>query len=142
MSEKKLRDWFREEVVRARGFYQRHEDRVSDGIADISFALPAGRYTAPLTGWIEAKWLPRWPVRGGFVNVGLRPGQVLWLGLRDKVSNDAKMMLGVGDELLFFDGAQLPSSKFLMRHDVEAQAALRFAHRDHFSFEALGTLIR
>lgn len=56
---------------------QRHEDMLSAGIPDVSYAIDG------VDGWIELKAIDRWPARDATpVRVGIRPAQVRWLSLR------------------------------------------------------------
>ncbi len=53
---------------------QRHEDKFTTGIPDVSYALFG------TSGWIELKCLDAWPVRNGIVKIPhLTAEQKLWL---------------------------------------------------------------
>lgn len=61
---------------------QRHEDRFSEGVPDVSYAI-GGR-----DGWIELKAAPQWPVRPTTpLRVHMTPQQVLWLEQRGRAGN-------------------------------------------------------
>lgn len=68
---------------------QRHEDRLSAGVPDVSFALDG------VDGWLELKVLSRWPTRPETpVRLGLRADQALWLRDRAKVGGGRCWVLG------------------------------------------------
>ena len=63
MSESNLWNKLRTNLVNAKVWQEatRHEDKLSLGIADVSF-IQAGRH-----GWMELKWVADWPVRDSTV---------------------------------------------------------------------------
>lgn len=80
--------------MRGRWDAQRHEDRYSVGIPDLSFALGG------VDGWLELKTIPAWPIRKATkVRVRhLTPEQVNWLGRREAAGFGAVfLLLAVGE---------------------------------------------
>lgn len=71
--------------------FQRHEDKYSPDIPDLSFATPMG------SGWIELKTLDDWPARAATpVNIPhLRPGQVVWAQARWMIGVNCWMLLRI-----------------------------------------------
>jgi len=86
--------------LRKAGFFvQRIEDAVSAGIPDI-YAVRDGRSV-----WIEAKYLPRLPVRQTTpVRLGLREAQVIWI--EDAVAHGAEVYIAamIGRREMWFSG--------------------------------------
>lgn len=80
-------------VMRGRWDAQRHEDKYSDSIPDVSFARGG------VDGWLELKIIPAWPKKANTpINLShLRPGQVNWLEDRGRAGNGAcYLLLAVG----------------------------------------------
>lgn len=80
--------------------WQRHEDRLSPDIPDLSFQTPYGG------GWVEMKTLDQWPARSTTaVNLPhLKEGQVNWLQKRRTLGSNCWILLWVrstGEWLLF-----------------------------------------
>lgn len=74
------------------------ETKLEDGIPDINY----------INGWIECKWLRRWPKRSTTVvrlDHPLMPHQQAWLRRRRNRGGRAWVLLQVGREWLLFDGA-------------------------------------
>lgn len=82
-----------DDTMRGRWDAQRHEDKFSESVPDVSFACRG------VDGWLELKVLPSWPKQPG-VNVRmshLRPGQVNWMEIRGKRGRGAVwLLLAVG----------------------------------------------
>lgn len=56
-------------------------------------------------GWLELKYVTRWPRRGGPLRVDhFTPEQRVWLQLRALSGGTALLMLKVGEEWLLFNG--------------------------------------
>lgn len=91
---------------------QRHEDRLSSGIPDVSFGARG------IDGWIELKALEAWPAREDTrVDVGLSRDQALWLSRRgDAGSGRCFVLIRVGSKEWFLfrydDAMELASEKF------------------------------
>jgi len=80
--------------MRGRWHAQRHEDKYTAGIPDVSFAVKG------TDGWIELKAVPR---AGTTVNVGLSYEQAIWLRRRGAEGNGCCFVLArVGREHLLF----------------------------------------
>jgi hypothetical protein len=74
---------------------QRHEDKYSDGIPDVSFAYRG------TDGWLELKVIPRFPKNEDHpISIPhLRPAQVNWMEKRARWGNGKVfMLLMVGDQ--------------------------------------------
>jgi len=82
--------------MRGRWSVQRHEDRMTAGIPDLSYAIDGA------DGWIELKSMAAWPVRPGTrVDVGITPEQVLWAEQRGAAgSGRCFVLIRVGREHL------------------------------------------
>lgn len=74
------------------------ENRVYPGTADVNY----------IEGWVELKWLPRWP-KGCEVDAvrvkHFTPQQRVWLRRRWRKGGRAYVLLQVGTDWLLFDGA-------------------------------------
>lgn len=129
MSEVTLRNWVRSLVIGAGGFYQRHEDVLTKGIPDISFAIPLEGFGHVPSGWIEAKYLDSFPARAATpVDYGLTPEQRVWLRLRDRIAGDALLLLGVGREVLIYRGCRLPHAQSTASDLLRASIWLSLIH--------------
>lgn len=84
--------------MRGRWHAQRHEDRLSAGVPDVSYALNG------VDGWIELKALDRWPKRAGTrVTSGLTLIQGRWLVDRAQKGNgQCFIFLKVGRDYLLW----------------------------------------
>lgn len=104
-------------------FARKLQDRFVPGLPDIAYCCEGA------AGWLELKWLKRWPRRVATVDVGLTPAQARWLqGYRD-ADGCAYVLLGVGEThewLLFADvGAVLGRVRRTMLEDrAEARGSL------------------
>ena len=96
---------------------QRHEDSISRGIPDVSYAIEGA------DGWIELKSLDQWPVRPGTpVHIRITPEQVAWLETRgDAGGGRCFVLLRVGREHLLVRWCRCRS---LLR-DTITQAEIR-----------------
>ena len=86
--------WLAEDMRPSEWHAQRHEDRYSTGIPDISFAL------AGVDGWLELKKLPEAPKNPDriFKIPHLLPEQVLWLnGRGDAGKGHSYLLLHTGN---------------------------------------------
>jgi hypothetical protein len=80
---------------------QRHEDKLTCGIPDVSYAIEGQ------SGWIELKCLEKWPSSNIIVRVPhLTPYQKLWLFLRGNHGH-AFLFLKVDRDYLLFDGRDI-----------------------------------
>jgi len=106
--------------MRGRWSAQRHEDSISRGIPDVSYALEGA------DGWIELKSLDRWPVRAGTpVRVGMTPEQVAWLETRgDAGAGRCFVLIRVGREHLLVRWHRCRS---LLRVDLSSDEVLDLA---------------
>ena len=74
-----------------------HEDRYTIGTPDISYGLNG------VNGWIEAKYLDKWP-KSGVVKIDhYTPQQKNWLMERGKAGGKCFLLVGVGSEMMLFD---------------------------------------
>ena len=82
---------------------QRHEDKHSVGIPDLSFSLSGGR-----TGWVELKAADD---RGRF---RIRPAQILWARRRAALGTDCLLMVrsSVGWAGINYRHAEFPGQSF------------------------------
>jgi len=82
--------------MRGRWHVQRHEDSVTRGIPDVSYAIDGAE------GWIELKTLNDWPKRPTTpVRVDIKPEQVAWLEARgDAGAGRCFVLIRVGHEHL------------------------------------------
>jgi hypothetical protein len=102
MSEAHMWSRIRDDVFKGKGFHvERVENKASLGTPDVSWA-GGGK-----EGWIELKWVARWPVKGGPLALDhFTPQQRLWLTKRCLAGGRADVLLGVGsDDFLLFSGA-------------------------------------
>lgn len=77
---------------------QRHEDKFTTGIPDVSYAIDG------VSGWIELKCLEAWPLNNIAVKVPhFSPDQKLWLFMRGRYGH-AFFFLKVDKEYLLIDG--------------------------------------
>lgn len=84
---------------------QRHEDKHSPAIPDLSYAI--GR----VDGWIELKTLPQWPKKDDTgVRIGhLTADQLNWLESRGAHGNgQVFVLLAVGEDMRFAHWALIP----------------------------------
>lgn len=88
------------ENLKPYGELERIESLVGSGVPDVNYCL-RGR-----EGWIELKWLPRWPKRvSSLVRFPkLKLTQVLWLERRRRVEGRAFLLAQVEHDILLFDG--------------------------------------
>ena len=97
-SEANLWKWLRDGMG-SRWHAQRHEDKYSSGIPDVSYAIDGA------DGWLELKYLPAWPKRQETpVKIGLSEIQRHWLTCRGRAGAGRCFVLakiGRGDVLLF-----------------------------------------
>lgn len=83
-------------AMKGRWDVQRHEDRYSTSIPDLSFALRG------TDGWIELKVLSKWPTKPASpVNIAhLDSGQVNWAEQRGKAGHgNVWLLLAVGEDM-------------------------------------------
>jgi hypothetical protein len=78
---------------------QRHEDKHSVGIPDVSFGMKN------FNGWIELKHLEKWPPSGNIIKIPhFTPQQANWLFDRDLSGGNCWLLLRVGNEYIFIRG--------------------------------------
>lgn len=82
------------------GELERIENLVGSGTPDVNYCL-RGR-----EGWIELKWLPRWPKRESTIVrfPKLKLTQVLWLERRRRAEGRAFLLAQVERDVLLLDG--------------------------------------
>lgn len=78
---------------------QKHEDKFSSGIPDLSFASPAtGR-----EGWIEFKQLDKQPARNSTkIKLGLTNHQKNWIAQRGRITNRVWVIVQIADAYFLF----------------------------------------
>lgn len=109
--------------MRGRWDAQRHEDKFSTGVPDVSYALEG------VDGWIELKSLSKWPARESTpVRIGLRKEQSIWLAQRAQSGNGRCFILvRVGREhLLFHAVLGGPLVRGIIRSEMYALATNRW----------------
>lgn len=93
---------------------QRHEDRYSEDIPDVSFALTVGnRGIVGVDGWIELKTIPAWPASlKTMVNIPhLTSGQVNWMERRGSAGTGSVFMLLAVGVIGHADWALIPYTR-------------------------------
>ncbi len=86
----------------------RIEDRLSLGVPDVNY----------IGGWIELKWVARWPPRGGILQLPhYTPQQKAWHVRRIGKGGRVHVLLGVGSDTLLFDG--VTAAKYLGKSNKE-----------------------
>lgn len=90
------------------------------GLPDVAYCLEGQ------AGWLELKWIPRWPRRVATLDLKLTPAQARWLEGYQAADGCAYVLLGVGEthEWLLFSniGAVLGRVR---RSALEGQAVAR-----------------
>jgi len=83
---------------------QRHEDRLSPDIPDVSCT----RRSDGVNGWVELKTIEKWSGKTTKLR-HLRPGQVNWLKTRGDVGAEVYLLLWVreSDEWLWIHGSKV-----------------------------------
>lgn len=98
---------------------QRHEDKYSSGIPDVSYAVQG------TDGWIELKAASR-PKRGGKISTGVSIEQSLWLTLRGREGNGkCFVLLRLDEEHFLFPWSV--SRSLVEKQDYEDLCALSVA---------------
>ncbi len=79
----------------------RVENRVMKGMPDIHY-IKNGK-----TGWIELKYLPKWPVKR--MSIGLMKNQSFWLKQYDEENGRCWVLIRIGrDYIALVDGKDAP----------------------------------
>lgn len=94
-------------------------------------------------GWLEIKYVHRYPPKGGTVQVrDFSPQQRVWLTKRRRVGGNAKLIARIADDWILFDG--LVAGLFLGREVKERlhQEALRVWGRNPGRDELREALLR
>jgi len=100
-SERALARWVTSKLKEGKAFYQRFEDKFTPGIPDLMFLDKSGQ-----VHWVELKCIPCLPVRPTtVVNVGMRMGQVEWLGSLDDAGGKGYTLVQVDADVFLFKGA-------------------------------------
>lgn len=124
--EQKVWDYLDRQMGR-RWHVQRHEDRYSLDIPDLSYGLGG------TDGWIELKTIPRWPANPAkpVAIPHLRPGQVNWIEDRNRYGNcNTWMLLVVGATPAIAEWALIPGSDLRKIYDrTLTEADIKFAYR-------------
>ncbi len=92
--------------MKGRWFVQRHEDRYSDSIPDVSFVMTG------VSGWLELKQISTWPKKDTTpINIPhLESGQVNWLEQVSNNGGNAWMLLVIGDQMALATWFLIPAS--------------------------------
>jgi|TARA_Y100000310_G_scaffold270200_1_gene283867 hypothetical protein len=85
--------------MRGKWLAQRHEDKISIGIPDVSYSMPG------VNGWIEIESIQRWPKKPlDIVKVKhFSDTQRVWLKRRGEMGGYCFALLKVNQEYLLFD---------------------------------------
>ena len=86
---------------------QRHEDKISLGIPDVSFGICSSNFEK-INGWIELKYVKEYPKRET-TPVKLphfTPFQRNWLKKRQRYGGNCWLLFGVHDDNFIFEGNQ------------------------------------
>ena len=103
MSEDAMWGTMRDKLNKLGAHYQRFEDKLAEGIPDVNVKLPG----VEVERWVELKHISGWPKRENtLVTPGdLRPAQVVWLTVGQRVGRDVRIVLRVGlERWLVFTG--------------------------------------
>lgn len=77
----------------------RVENPIGPGTPDINWLAP------PMEGWVEMKFVKRYPPRGGVVQMkDFTPQQRVWLAKRCRVGGRAHLIVHCDEEWLLFHG--------------------------------------
>lgn len=77
---------------------QRHEEKYSVGIPDVSFAMKG------INGWLELKYLKEWPKSGPVLIPHFTPQQKNWLYKRNEHGGNCFLLLQIGDHYVAING--------------------------------------
>ena len=98
-AEQKMWDFIRPKM---KGLWdvQRHEDKYSQGVPDLSFGIQG------INGWIELKIMPKYPknMNRPFMIRHFTPYQKNWLKKRQKYGGNCWLLLRIEDDFLLFKG--------------------------------------
>ena len=95
--EAKLKEKIHNKILSRGGDTQNHEDKNSIGIPDISYGING------INGWIEAKYLGKWP-RSGVVKIDHYSGQQRnWLRIRGRAGGRCFLILQVDNVYMIFN---------------------------------------
>jgi hypothetical protein len=84
--------------VQGLGLFERVENLLADGMPDVNFV------TNRVEGWIELKWVEKWPVKASsVVKVGVKPGQRVWWKKRREMGSNVFVFVRIGDWFGLFD---------------------------------------
>ena len=82
----------------------RIENTTGNGVPDVT-------YTIVKHGWIELKYIPKWPVRGPtIVKLPLRPEQKLWIESRGKLARYVWVICRIEDDFFLLNHNQAVES--------------------------------
>ena len=85
-----------EKASNNRIFLQRHEDKFCPGIPDVSFCYEG------VSGWIELKYLPKWPSKNSREIKHHTPHQKLWAKRYIESGGNYFLLLQVGNTCYLF----------------------------------------
>lgn len=102
-------------------FARKVQDRFVSGLSDVVYCVEGA------AGWLELKWIDRWPRDNGTVNMRLTPAQAAWLtAWRDAGGLGSHVLLGVrqtNEWFLFADAAAC--LRRFTREQIERMAEAR-----------------
>lgn len=107
---------------------QRHEDKYSVGIPDVSFGIN------DKNGWIELKYLEKWPKYGTVKIPHFTSQQRNWLERRDGFGGGCWLLLQVGNDYLIFRGVNVLEVGFVDRGRLEDLAHDIYCHGPDSSY--------
>lgn len=97
MSESNLWAYIRNRF-RTIGEFERVENSISAGMPDVNYCINS------VDGWIELKYVARWPIRDRIVKVGMRGSQYAWFRKRIRRCKPRHnfLLAQVGSDYLLF----------------------------------------
>lgn len=124
--EKKLKELIRSEILKAGGHVQNHEDKNAVGIPDISYGIN------DINGWIEAKYIKKWPISGIVKCDHLTPQQKNWLSARGMTGGHCYLILQVDNEYMIFGHSDVFMIGILTQKEMIKRSLF---YQKHFKYD-------
>ncbi len=102
---------------------QRHEDKNSLGIPDVSYGING------INGWIELKNIDKYPKRGKIRLTHFTREQRFWLKNRQKYGGNCWLLLRIAQDFFIFKGDCFPE----LHEGVNFSDILDYCHSKYFS---------